>query len=332
MTTSSYSTTQLHWVDRLAERLVVPSFSRVGPWLRQRLYGWPPLSDWSLTGKTVVLTGGTSGIGALAAEQIATMGARLVVVARDAERANTMLAEIRKSTGNDDLHVVIADLGVLADVRQAAAVLAKNHPVIDVLMHNAGALFNERRLTADGLDLTVELMVSTPFLLTGLLLDQLTAAPNARVLTMSSGGMYTAQLHVDQLHMPDDHYQGAKQYARAKRAQVVLNELWAQHANRGNIRFHALHPGWVATPGIEEALPGFSRWLARAGLLREPAAGADTMIWLAVADAALECNGRFWHDRAVRTTHMSKRTRQSDTAEQRAALWSWCESRTGGSA
>ena len=215
-----------------------------------------------------------------------------------------------------------------------------------MLAHNAGALFPERRRTADGTDLAVELMVAAPFLLTGLLLDRLRADDRGavdasgsaratgrgeagRVLTMSSGGMYTEPLTVEGLQMSEASYRGTAQYARAKRAQVSLNEAWAARVPPSEIVFHALHPGWVDTPGITEALPGFSRLLSPLGLLRTAEEGADTLAWLATDESALASSGDFWLDRERRTTHRLARTRRRDTPERRAALWSWCERRTG---
>ena len=142
---------------------------------------------------------------------------------------------------------------------------------------------------------------------------------------MSSGGMYTATLDVDGLQMPDTSYQGAQQYARAKRAQVSLNATWATKVAHDECVFHALHPGWVATPGISEALPKFSRLLGPLGLLRSGLNGADTLVWLSAEDSVLERSGFFWHDRAVRSPYMSRATRESDTNSEREKLWDWCE-------
>jgi len=146
---------------------------------------------------------------------------------------------------------------------------------------------------------------------------------------MSSGGMYTEPLTIEGLEMSDQLYQGAQQYARAKRAQVILNGIWASRIPASQIVFHALHPGWVNTPGISEALPRFSKLLKRTGLLRNPPEGADTMIWLSVDELPLRSTGMFWHDRKTRTINLSKKSREADTHERRAALWKWCEAHTG---
>jgi len=318
-------------IDQLLESSVVPSFTSIGPHLRRRLFDWRSLESYDLSDRVIVLTGGTSGIGEAAAEIYAERGATLVVVARDADKCRTLIARLGERTGNDRLHAVIADLGKLDDVRRAAGEISARHPHIDVLAHNAGALFPDRKRASDGTDLAVELMVAAPFLLTGLLLPALAGASSGtgRVLTMSSGGMYTEPLTVDELEMSDDDYSGTAQYARAKRAQVVLSELWAERIAVASTVFHALHPGWVDTPGINDALPGFSRVLSPLRLLRSATAGADTLVWLSADDAALGSSGDFWHDRAQRSTHKMSKTRTSDTETTRAALWSWCEQHTG---
>lgn len=331
-----------HAIDTVMEKTVVPSFSSLGSRVRSRLFDWRTLDSYSLEGAVVVLSGGTSGIGEAAAIRYAQLGATLVIVARNPQKTEAVVDSLKTQSGNQNIHYVIADLGNRDEVRKAAEELSTRWPVIDVLAHNAGALFNERKRADNGTDLSVELMVATPFLLTGLLLDSLRASADvelahqrgvmpapARVLTMSSGGMYTEALNVDNLEMRDDNYQGARQYARAKRAQVVLNELWATHVSAEQVVFHALHPGWVNTPGITEALPGFSKILGPIGLLRTADEGADTMVWLSVDDQAIRKSGLFWHDRRVRDIDMSDKTRDADTPSKRQHLWQWCEQHTG---
>jgi len=319
-------------LDTLMEKTVVPSFTSIGARVRSRMFSWTKLETYRMDGQVVVLTGGTSGIGKAGAQLYARMGATLVIVGRSPQKTQETVEWLRQETGNQSIHCVLGDLGLSDDVVKIAQELSDRFPVIDVLVHNAGALFNTRRRAANGCDMGIELMVATPFLLTGLLLPQLHGTKDesrpARVLTMSSGGMYTQGLTVDDLQMSDASYQGAKQYARAKRAQVVLNELWAAKIDSTHIVFHALHPGWVNTPGITEALPGFSRLLSPLGLLRTPVEGADTMVWLSVDEEAANCSGAFWHDRAIRPIDMTNATRAADTPEHRARLWEWCEQHT----
>ena len=145
---------------------------------------------------------------------------------------------------------------------------------------------------------------------------------------MSSGGMYAAPLTIAGLEMAEADYRGTDQYARAKRAQVTLTQLWAARIDARAAVFHAVHPGWADTPGVETSLPRFHRLLGP--LLRTPDEGADTIAWLAADDdRPVATSGRFWHDRRPRAIHRLPRTRRSDTSERRCQLWSWCVARSG---
>lgn len=314
-------------VDAALEALIAPSFSRAGYSLRRRLYRWRDLDTYDLRERVVLLTGATSGLGLAAARQLARCGATLVLVSRSAERLRHTSDELRTSTGNNAISWIEADIGDLHAVRAAAAEFRNAHQRLDVLLHNAGVLLNDRHLTPDGIEVTVASQVVGPFLMTGLLLDRLRAAAPSRVLFMASGGMYAAPLEVERLELDATSYRGPRQYALAKRAQVALAAEWARRLAGTGVVVHSLHPGWVDTPGIREALPGFTGFIGRQ--LRTPEEGADTLAWLAADDEPLRSSGRFWHDRRPRALHRWFGTRASDTAERRAALWAYCEARSG---
>ncbi|MEZ5610233.1 MAG: SDR family NAD(P)-dependent oxidoreductase [Rhodocyclaceae bacterium] len=275
----------------------------------------------------MVITGATSGLGRAAAERLARRGATLVLVGRSADRNETVVAELIEATANDAITQVTADLGDFEQVRALAAAVLADHDRIDVLIHNAGALTSRRNDAPDGTEATVASQVVGPFLLTGLLLDRLADSAPSRVLTMSSGGMYAAELNVSTIEMSAEDYKGTEQYARAKRAQVTLNEMWAERFGHLGIHFHSLHPGWADTPGVDAALPAFSKIMGP--LLRTADQGADTLVWLASDDAALESNGLFWLDRRPRSTHKLRSTKRSDTAERRQQLWAWVSETAG---
>jgi NAD(P)-dependent dehydrogenase (short-subunit alcohol dehydrogenase family) len=280
-----------------------------------------------MEGRVVVLTGATSGLGRSAARTLAGLGATVVLVGRDAQRTAATCEELIAETGNRTLEHEVADLGDLDAVAALAARLVDRHERIDVLVHNAGALSAERRVSPQGIEMTVAAQVVGPFLLTALLLPALRAAAPGRVLTMSSGGMYAAPLTVGGLQMGEGDYRGSEQYARAKRAQVTLNEMWAERVPTDEVVFHALHPGWADTPGVAASLPTFRRVLGP--LLRTPEQGADTLVWLAADPAATAGSGRFWLDRRTRAIHRLPTTRRSDTPSRRAALWSSCAELAG---
>jgi NAD(P)-dependent dehydrogenase (short-subunit alcohol dehydrogenase family) len=312
-------------VDAVLDATVVPGFSAIGARVRRRVGSWTPLDAYDLRGRTVLVTGVTSGIGRAGAHQLAADGARVILLGRDEARTDVVRHEIAAATGNDDLHVVVADMAEPEQVRSAVGAVRGLTDRLDAVLHNAGALLGQRTENSVGIETTVAAQVVGPFLMTSLLTDTLCApgsrAP-ARVITMSSGGMFASRLTVSGLQMGADDYSGTEQYARAKRAQVTLNEMWAERLDPTGQRivFHAVHPGWAATPGVTAALPTFDRVVRP--VLRTPAEGADTAVWLMADDTEpTTSTGGFWHDRRRRGIHRLPTTRRSDTPDRRARLW-----------
>ena len=273
-----------------------------------------------MRGKTVVVTGPTSGLGEQVARQLALTGANLVLVARNEEKCARVIDELAPlCTGNRPVFVR-AEMGDLESVRSACEAIQQQFTHIDVLIHNAGALLNTRELSPQGIEQTVASHVVGPFLMTTLLLPLLNGG---RVVTVSSGGMYTSGLPAfdkgETLEMLAHKYGGSKQYAIAKRAQVTLNEMWAMREPQ--TEFVSMHPGWADTPGVQESIPGFRR--VTAPILRTASEGADTIAWLAVVDPLPKASGTFWSDREVRPTHKSPQSKKLDTESNRLALWQY---------
>jgi NAD(P)-dependent dehydrogenase (short-subunit alcohol dehydrogenase family) len=306
------------FLSNALDAAVVPGFSKIGYVIRKCLGNWKPISSFDLHGKTVVITGPTSGLGEQVARQLAVTGANLVLVARNEEKCARVIDEIAPLCTGDKPVFVQAEMGDLESVRSACAAIQQQFAHVDVLVHNAGALLNTRQTSPQGIEQTVASHVVGPFLMTSLLLPLLVGG---RVVTVSSGGMYTSPLPIfdngETLEMPTHKYGGSKQYAIAKRAQVTLTEMWAEREPQ--IEFVSMHPGWADTPGVQESIPGFRR--ATAPILRSAGEGADTIAWLAAVHPLPGMSGSFWSDREIRSTHKSPRTKKSDTASSRAALW-----------
>lgn len=306
-------------IDKALEGPVATSFTSLGYLVRSRVDDWTELDSYDMTGRTVLVTGATSGLGRAACEQFVALGADVVLLGRDPAKTERVRDELADGTTGSRVSFVIADMGDLDDVRRVSEQLLADRPSLDVLVHNAGALAAERHETAAGIEATVASQVVGPFLMTTSMLPALRAATPGRVLTMASGGMYAAGLTVHGLEMSEADYGGSEQYARAKRAQVTLNEMWAERIGSDEVVFHALHPGWADTPGVEASLPRFHRIVGPA--LRSPEQGIDTLVWLAADDAALATSGSFWLDRRQRSIHKLPTTARTDTPERRARLW-----------
>jgi NAD(P)-dependent dehydrogenase (short-subunit alcohol dehydrogenase family) len=307
------------WSTLAADRLVLPgllAFTRFG--YRAARRHWNPVSAY-LRDRHVVITGATSGLGLATAATLAARGAELTLVARDRAKAKRVAQDLRRRSGNARIHVEIADLSLLADVRALVArLLAKGRP-IDVLVNNAGALINPRTETAEGLEKSFALLLAGPYLLTeGLkpLLEKAAAARgDARVVNVLSGGMYTQKIHVEDLESKRGEYSGSVAYARAKRGLMIVTEEWAQRWAKNGIVVNAMHPGWADTPGVESALPEFHRVTEK--VLRSPEEGADTIVWLAAATEAGKVSGEFWLDRRPRLKHVLPGTRETPAERRR---------------
>jgi NAD(P)-dependent dehydrogenase (short-subunit alcohol dehydrogenase family) len=303
---------------------VILSYTTLGYAVRSRRWDRPDLA--SMDGKVVLVTGATSGLGEAAATGFARLGASVWLVARNSERGEHSKARIAEQTGSDDVHVGICDLSDLRSVRRFAEQCEAGPGRVDVLVNNAGVLTQERSLSRDGIELTLATNVVGPFLLTKLLVPLLLLgrAP-ARVINVSSGGMYTQGLHLDDLQSADGRFRGTVAYARAKRIQVVLSELWAWRLDGTGVMVNAMHPGWVDTPGLRDSLPGFHRVLRP--LLRTPEQGADTIVWLGTAPQAGLASGAFWFDRGRRRTPVLPWGGESEA--DRLRLWAEVERLSG---
>jgi dehydrogenase/reductase SDR family member 12 len=316
-------------VDAALEASVVGSFSRAGAVVRGRLEHWCQPSD--VSGRVVVVTGASSGIGRAAALELARLGATVWLVGRDATRTEAAAREARSLGSGAEVEPAVLDIVDAESVDAFAAHIAASHERIHGLIHAAGALFPTYSRAPDGGELTVATAVLAPFRLTWLLSPLLRRSGDADIVMLSSGGMYTQPFALARLEMPPAEYRGTTAYARAKRAQVVLSHEWARRWRADGVASYAAHPGWVDTPGLVSGLPTFAKLHP---LLRTPAQGADTVVWLAsggarrpdLADPLVE---GFFHDRHRRSEYHLPWTARGAVPSDGPRLWEWCQSRTG---
>jgi dehydrogenase/reductase SDR family member 12 len=304
-------------VDALLELSIVGSFSRAGSSVRSRLFDWQPLPAAALDGRTVLVTGPTSGLGREMAGAFASLGARVVLVGRNRETLEAVAAALEREQGRDRVTAVVADLASLDSVGSAVDQILADESRLDVVVDNAGAMFPTRRESPDGIEATLSTMVVGPFALVAGLLPLLRRTGSARVIAVTSGGMYAQPLRLDDLDWRRRAWNGPRAYAQAKRAQVALVREWARRVPAADVTFNAMHPGWADTPGLSASLPGFSRLMGP--LLRTPAEGVDTALWLAAAPDVAGLTGRLYLDRQPRPFDRAPLTRLS--AVERVELW-----------
>ena len=310
-------------LDGVLDRTVVAGYTNVGYRIRSR--GWSTSELPQMAGTVVLITGASSGLGFAAAEGFARLNATVWLAVRSPERGEQARARIAERSGNGDVHTGHCDLSSLESVHRFARGFEDRGSRLDVLVNNASVMPRERSVSADGIELTLATNVVGPFLLTNLLIPLLQTSVPARIINVSSGGMYTQRIRVNDLQSERGQFDGPTVYARTKRAQVILTEVWANRLAGTGVVVHAMHPGWSDTPGLRSSLPRF--YTATRLLLRTPGQGADTIVWLGAAAEPGHSSGRFWHDRRQRPTHLLPRTRE--TPRERERLWAQCVQLSG---
>ena len=269
-----------------------------------------------MQGKVCVVTGATNGIGKATAQGLARLGATVVLVARNESLGRAVVSEL-VAAGNPNIHLKVADLSSMASVRKLAADLGKDFPRIDVLVNNAGGEFGKKQLTADGYELTFALDHLSPFLLTNLLLENLKAAPAARVVTVSSSIQSSGNLDFDDLMYEKRKYSGWQAYCDAKRANVLFTTELATRLAGTKVTANSLHPGVVRTNFISNSSPGLKFVL---GLLQPlfltPEKGAATSIFLASSAEVEGVTGNYF-DKCVAVPS----SKGPDDPEVASRLW-----------
>jgi len=279
-----------------------------------------------MDGRVVAVTGATGGIGRAIAAEYARLGARIVLIGRNSQRLADAAQYVHDFAGADATAVdtIEADLLDISQIQKAGAELLERHPQLDVLVNNAGAMFDTFEHSVDGIERTVAINLVAPFVLTEAVMPALLAA-QGRVVNMSSGGMYAAKLDIKALAGTPDSHGALSAYARAKRALVALNAHWSRRYGDAGVIFNAMHPGWVATPGVADALPRFNAVLGP--ILRDARMGADTAVWLGASAAAARANGAFFLDRTPRPTALVPGTGFKPSQAQ--SLYAWLRNTTG---
>jgi NAD(P)-dependent dehydrogenase (short-subunit alcohol dehydrogenase family) len=259
-----------------------------------------------LTGRTVVVTGGNSGIGKEAAVVLATMGAQVVVAARNRSKGESALAEINSRSGNDSAELADLDLASTASIRAFADGFLRSHERLDVLLNNAGLTLRKRSETADGFETTFGVNHLGHFLLTALLRDRLVASAPARVVNVASGAHRYARhgLDFDDL-MSTKRYRPFITYGRSKLANILFTRELARRLDGTGVTANALHPGFVASNFARDGDTGRLGNIAMvlgSPFAISPAKGAQTSVFLASSPTVEGVTGQYFAKCALATT------------------------------
>jgi NAD(P)-dependent dehydrogenase (short-subunit alcohol dehydrogenase family) len=248
-------------------------------------------------GKTVVITGATSGIGQVAAEALAGQGARVVLVARDAAKARSMRDRLVRVNPDAAHDWVQADLSTIGAMKAAADAVARTVARIDVLINNAGAIFENREVTADGLEKTFAVNHMAYFVVTERLRPRL--APDARIVSTASGVHAYGALDFDDLQSAR-RYSGLAAYSRSKLCNVLWTRELARRLGKSEVTANCLHPGAVRTrfgdnnSGLLKSLFALTK-----PFMLSPRQGADTLIYLASSPDVAGQTGGYWTRRRL---------------------------------
>jgi retinol dehydrogenase 14 len=248
-------------------------------------------------GKTVLITGGTSGIGMATAVAVAAMGADVVIVGRNPERGEAAVEEIRAESHSEAVELILADLSLQSEVRRLADEFQERHDRLDVLANNAGLVQSKRTETEDGIETTLAINHLAPFLLTNLLLERLEESAPSRVITVSSEAQRWGNMDFEDIQSTRK-YRGFPVYGMTKLANIMFTYELAERLKGTGVTANCLHPGPVSTNfGRNNGGPMALFFRLGKPFMRSPEQGADTLIWLSVSPDVEGVSGKYFSDR-----------------------------------
>ena len=281
------------------------------------------MADVSLQGKTALVTGATNGIGKIAATELARRGATVVIVGRDPQRTADAVTEISAKSGSSQVSALLGDLSVQKDVKRVAAEFKASHTALHILLNNAGALFHDRQVTADGFEMTFALNHLAYFTLTHELLDLLKKSAPARIVSVASEAHRSGTIDFDDLQS-ERGYSRFSAYGRSKLANILFTRELARRLAGSGVTANCVHPGVVAT-GFGSG-KGFLASVIKLAqpLMLSPEQGADTLVWLCTSPEVEGKSGDYYAKRKLK-----KPTAAGQDDAVAAKLWTVTETLTG---
>jgi NAD(P)-dependent dehydrogenase (short-subunit alcohol dehydrogenase family) len=278
------------------------------------------------TSKTALVTGATNGIGKVTALELARLGYRVLMTSRDAVKGQKVLEEIRAQTGSDALELYVGDLSKMDDVRRIALEVRAKHTTLDVLVNNAGGVFNERQNTVDGFEYTFAFNHLAYFLLTNLLIENLKAAGNARVVSVSSSGGNLGRMRWDDLEFRRG-YNGSTAYLQSKLMNMLFANALARRLQGTGVTSNSLHPG-VVRSGFGKTLTGIEGFILSIVSLFSitPERGAQTSLYLATSGEVTGVTGAYFAGKKIARANLmaydeSAQDRLWALSEEKVSRW-----------
>lgn len=273
--------------------------------------------DDPIRGRICLITGATSGIGKATAHALAKSGATVVLVGRDASKSEAVVAGIRAATGNEDVHLLLAELSSQASIRELARDFRNQHERLHVLVNCAGAFFRDRHVTVDGLEMTFALNHLAYFQLTKLLLDGLEASAPARIVNVTSGAQSMGRIRFEDLQ-GEHGYRGQAAYSQSKLANVLFTYELARRLEGAGVTATCVHPGVVRSNFGRENPPLTWRLVMPVvtPFMRSPEKGAETVVYLASSPEVETVTGQYFLD--LKPKRSSKLSYDPDIARR---LW-----------
>jgi NAD(P)-dependent dehydrogenase (short-subunit alcohol dehydrogenase family) len=275
--------------------------------------------------KTVVITGANAGMGFAATVSLARKGHTVCMLCRSEERGRKALEQAKQQSGSADIHLYACDLASFASIHTCAETLKSDHPVIDVLLNNAGIVTTKKQYTADGLEMMMGVNHLGHFLLTNLLLEQIKSAPQGRIIVLSSGAYKIGKISLDEAGESRS-FTPWQNYGHSKLANLLFTKELSQRLHHSNATVNAVHPGAVSTSLGVDRQTGFGKRVHQ--LLRpffqSPAEGADTALYLAESPEVKYVSGGYFYKRRIQEVKG-----QADDAELAKQFWAISEQKVG---
>lgn len=257
-----------------------------------------------MNGRICLITGGNSGIGKESVVGLAKMGATVVIVCRDQSRGEAALMEIKERSGNDSVHLIIADLSSQKNIHKLVDDFKSMYKQLHVLINNAGVFLSKRTLTEDGIEATFAINHLAPFLLTNLLSDVLKASAPSRIVTVSSVAHTKAHIDFNDVQ-GERNYSGIRAYSQSKLANVLFTYELSRRSRGTAVTANCLHPGAVATNLVKSGVYGLA-WKMMSPFMLSSEKGAETCIYLASSPEVENVTGKYFvKKKAVKSSEES---------------------------